>query len=194
VELRSAQFRLAAYGPDQFPRDGFPQFAVAGRSNVGKSSLLNTILGNRKLARISQTPGKTQAIQFYLVNGSFYIVDLPGYGYAKVSRSIAASWGPLIRDYLEQEASIRKLFLLLDSRRTPSDHDLELVDWLEESGVEWQAVLTKVDKLSSNKLLTARRSIARAIDQPESELILFSSVKKRGVDEIWRTLAGEFKK
>ncbi len=151
--------------------------------------VLNAILGNKKLARISQTPGKTQAVQFYLVNGAFYVVDLPGYGYAKVSKSISASWGPLIRTYLEEESSLRLLFLLLDSRRTPSGQDLDLIAWLETAGLEWRAVLTKVDKLSNNKLAVARRSIAKEIGKPESDLISFSSVKRKGVKEIWRLLS-----
>ena len=190
MEVRSAQFHLAAYDAAQFPRDGFPQFAIAGRSNVGKSSLINRILRKKNIARVSQTPGKTRGIHFYLVNRSFYIVDLPGYGYAKVSKSVSASWGPLIRGYLEREESLRSLFLLLDCRRVPSEQDLDLCAWLDSSGVTWHPVLTKADKLSNNQMARALGAIAKSIERPAGHLIPFSIIDRRGVDEIWRLVNG----
>lgn len=161
---------------------------MVGRSNVGKSTLINAILGRKGLARVSQTPGKTQAIQFYLVNESFYLVDLPGYGYAKVSRSVSRAWGDLVGGYLEQSEHLRLLFLLLDARRVPSDQDLEVRDWMEERGSEWQAVLTKTDKLSGNELAAARRTIGEVTGLSREALIGFSKVNRKGVAEIWRVI------
>lgn len=191
MELRSARFHLAANHPAQFPRDGLPQLAFAGRSNVGKSSLINTILRNKKIARVSRTPGKTHSIHFILVNERFYVVDLPGYGYAKVSKSLAASWGPLIRGYLETEPGLRLLFLLLDARRIPAEKDLDLCAWLDQAGRPWQPILTKADKLSNNELQKSRRAIAKAISRDPDELIVFSNVTRRGVAEIWRRVGEE---
>jgi len=193
LEVRSAHFHLAAYEAAQFPRDGLPQFAIAGRSNVGKSSLINTILRKKNIAKVSQTPGKTRGIHFYMVNGSFYVVDLPGYGYAKVSKSISASWGSLIRGYLEREESLRSLFLLLDCRRIPSGQDLDLCAWLDASNVAWHPVLTKIDKLSNNQMVQARAAIAREIERPKENLIAFSMFDRRGSEEIWRTVSSEIR-
>lgn len=161
---------------------------MVGRSNVGKSSLINALIGRKGLARVSQTPGKTQAIYFYLVNDRFYLVDLPGYGYAKVSRSVSAAWGDLVRGYLEGSQHLRTLFLLLDSRREPSEQDLQILEWMAWGERPWRGVMTKVDKLSNNELGRARRSIATTIGVPEGELIGFSKVSRRGVPEIWSAI------
>lgn len=164
-----------------------------GRSNVGKSSLINSIFRRKDLARVSQTPGKTQAIQFYLVNEQFHVVDLPGYGYAKVPRDMAASWGDLAREYFETSSALRILFLLLDSRRVPSEEDLQMHAWSTAAGVETRFVMTKVDKLSNNERAKAKRAIAGEIGG-EIELIPFSKVSREGVDKIWREIDESLKK
>jgi GTP-binding protein len=158
---------------------------MVGRSNVGKSTLINALLGRKGLARVSQTPGKTQAINFYLVNEAFYLVDLPGYGYAKVSRSISRAWGELVGGYLDRAEELLILFLLLDARRIPSAEDLEIRDWMEERGSAWRAVLTKTDKLSGNELAAARRKIAEVTGLPKEALIGFSKTNRSGVAEMW---------
>ncbi|MGA7614293.1 MAG: ribosome biogenesis GTP-binding protein YihA/YsxC [Thermoanaerobaculia bacterium] len=189
MEIRSVKLERAAYRPEDFPRDGRPQFAIAGRSNVGKSSLINTILRRRDVARVSQTPGKTQAIHFYLVNERFYIVDLPGYGYAKVSRAVSTSWGELVRSYLETSSTLRTIFLLLDSRREPGEHDLQMKVWSEATATRWVPVLTKVDKLSNNELVKQLRRIAAELEIEPEEFIRFSKVTRQGVDQFWREIA-----
>ena len=153
---------------------------------MGKSSLINTILNRKKVARVSQTPGKTQAIQFYLVNDRVYIVDLPGYGYAKVPKEIARSWGDLSRSYFETAEDLRKVFLLIDIRREPGDEDRMMCRWLGDLGIEWTVVLTKSDKVSNNEAANAKRRIAKALSMENPKFILFSTVDRTGVSEMWR--------
>ena len=161
---------------------------MVGRSNVGKSSFINTLLNRRSLARVSQTPGKTQAIQFYMINDRFYLVDLPGYGYAKVPRAMAASWGELIRSYFEQATTLKLVFLLVDARREPTDEDVMMREWLEEAARPWRLVITKVDKLSNNQRARSRQIIAEAME-PESAPIEFSKITRQGLDEVKRAMA-----
>lgn len=162
---------------------------MAGRSNVGKSSLINAVLNRKGIARVSQTPGKTQAVQFYLVEEKFYLVDLPGYGYAKAPKSVVSSWTDLIRGYLETSADLRLLFLLLDVRRTPADLDLQMHDWarsLPEIGE--RIVLTKSDKLSNNQLASSVRGIAERLELGVDDVIVTSTVAKRGINDIRRAM------
>jgi GTP-binding protein len=188
LDIRSVAFHRAAYKPEDFPRDGRPQFAMVGRSNVGKSSLINATLNRKGIARVSQTPGKTQAVQFYLVNEKYYIVDLPGYGYAKVPKSVASTWGELVRGYLESADALKLIFLLLDVRRTPGEHDLQMHGWARSMGFEERIVLTKSDKLSNNQLAAARRDISRELDIDEAQFIAASVVTKKGIDQIRREI------
>lgn len=162
---------------------------MVGRSNVGKSSLINAVLNRKGVARVSQTPGKTQAVQFYLVNERFYLVDLPGYGYAKVPKSMSATWRQLVTSYLETAEDLKVIFLLLDVRRTPGEHDLQMHEWaraLEE--VDERIVLTKSDKLSNNQLMQARRGIAQELELSDDALIAASAVTKKGIDIIRREM------
>jgi GTP-binding protein len=161
---------------------------MVGRSNVGKSSLINAVLNRKGVARVSQTPGKTQAVQFYLVNEKFYIVDLPGYGYAKVPKSVAATWGDLVRGYLESADALKLIFLLLDVRRTPGDHDLQMHEWARSMSFDERIVLTKSDKLSNNQLAAAKRDIARELNIDDAAMIPASSVTKQGIDQIRREI------
>lgn len=161
---------------------------MVGRSNVGKSSLINALLNRKGIARVSQTPGKTQAVQFYLINGQFHLVDLPGYGYAKVPKSIARSWGDLVRGYLESATTLRLIFLLLDVRREPGEHDLQMHEWSKTYGIQERVALTKGDKLSNNELVKARKTIAANLGSDPAELLVTSAVTKTGIDQIRRDI------
>lgn len=163
---------------------------MVGRSNVGKSSLINAVLARKGIARVSQTPGKTQAIQFYLINEKYYIVDLPGYGYAKVPKSMSRSWGELVRSYLGDAEELKVIFLLLDVRRTPGEHDLQMHEWARNlDGVDERVILTKTDKLSNNQLAVARRALATELQLEDALMIAASSVTNRGIDQIRREIS-----
>lgn len=183
------EFYRAAYKPADFPADKRPQFAMVGRSNVGKSSLINAVLKRKTVARVSQTPGKTQAIHFYLVNDRFHIVDLPGYGYAKVAKSMLGEWRTLINSYLEEANALRLMFLLLDVRRTPGDHDQQMHEWTQRAGVDQRIVLTKSDKLSNNELAKQKSLIARELEISSDLMIACSVVTKRGIEDVRREIA-----
>lgn len=162
---------------------------MVGRSNVGKSSLINAVLNRKTVARVSQTPGKTQAIHFYLVNGRFHIVDLPGYGYAKVPKTMMRSWGELVRGYLESADALRLMFLLIDARRVPGEHDLQMHQWTAVAAIDERVILTKSDKLSNAQLTRSRAGIAAGLQIGAEELIPFSAVTKKGVHEVRREIA-----
>jgi GTP-binding protein len=188
LDIKSVSFHRAAYEPEAFPRDKRPQFAIVGRSNVGKSSLINALVNRKGVARVSRTPGKTQAIQFYLINDRFYLVDLPGYGYAKVSRTVKEEWGKLVRGYLDTSEDLRLIFLLLDIRRSPGEHDLQMHHWAQRAGIEERIVLTKSDKLPTQQLLKSRQAIAKDLELDPSHLIAASVVTGIGIDEIRREM------
>jgi GTP-binding protein len=183
MKVTSARFVAAAATPASFPRDGRAEVAFIGRSNVGKSSLLNTLLNQKGLARTSSTPGRTQTLNFFLVNDSFYFTDLPGYGYAKVSKSARAAWGELIENYLAQRRQLVLSILIVDSRHEPSPLDLQMKNWLQHFGLPFLVVSTKIDKLSANE---QRASLQRARKLLETDrLIPFSALTRQGVKELW---------
>jgi GTP-binding protein len=168
-----------------FPGDRLPEVSFLGRSNVGKSSLLNALIGRKGLAFVSNTPGRTQTINFYRVDNGFYFVDLPGYGYARVPAEFQRSWKKLIDAYLEQRENLKLCCVILDARRGWMDHDLDLKRWLEERGREYLVIATKTDKLNQSE---ESRGL-RAIREEGVEPLPFSAVTGRGVREIWQAIA-----
>lgn len=188
MKILSAEFVTSAAGPKQFPVDGRPQIAFAGRSNVGKSSLINAFLNRKSLVKTSATPGKTQLVNFFLINGEFYCVDLPGYGYAKAPRSVVDAWAPMIEGYIKGSPQIRVVVVLLDIRREPDQRDQRLIEWLAHYGVPAFYVLTKADKLKQNEAATARRTIAKQLELAEP--LLLTSVKTgQGIVELKAEIA-----
>lgn len=188
MKILSAEFVTSAAGPRQFPADRRPQVAFAGRSNVGKSSLLNALLNRKSLAKTSATPGKTQLINYFLINDDFYCVDLPGYGYAKAPRSVVDAWAPMIEGYLRDSPQVRVVVVLLDIRREPDARDVRLLEWLRHYGVPALCVITKTDKLKRGEAASARRSIAGALGLAVPPLL--TSVKSgEGIGELRAELA-----
>ena len=182
-----ARFIMSAVAPEQYPREELPELAFLGRSNVGKSTLLNTLVGKKGLAHTSSTPGRTQAINFFRVAEKWMFVDLPGYGYARVPKEITRSWKPLIEDYLRNRQALALSFVLLDARRGWMEMDLDLRQWLEGHNRQYAVIATKFDKLKTQKERHA--SLANLKQFGEVHIIPFSAVTGQGVREIWQTIS-----
>ncbi len=194
--IKDIQFIKGATRWEHLPEDGLPEVAFVGRSNVGKSSLLNMLAGRVKLARISRTPGKTQEFNYYRVNNRLYFVDLPGYGYAKISRAQRNQWGRFIGHYLTERASLRAVFHLIDSRHAPTARDEDVMALMRGGPVPYLFVLTKTDKLSGNQRARSRAMFKTVLEKAALEVpVIFTSAKdKRGREELlqWiEDLAGE---
>ena len=186
MKITSAEFLTGAVSYKQYPDSAYPELAFAGRSNVGKSSLINSLLNRKKLVKTSQTPGKTQEINFFKINNDFIFTDLPGYGFAKVPQSVQKRWGKMIEDYLLKRETLLAVIFIIDLRRRPSQLDLSLQRWLEVHGVEYLLVGTKVDKLSQSEIKKQKDKLNVAyFDGGEGELLVYSSKSSRGRKELW---------
>jgi GTP-binding protein len=183
--IKSAEFIKSAVKPDQYPDAALPEIAFTGRSNVGKSSLINTLVNRKRLVKTSATPGRTQLINFFLINKTFSFVDLPGYGYAKVPASVRKKWGPMIETYLSTRKTLKGVALIMDIRRVPGIQDLNFIEWLYYYNLPGMLILTKADKLSKNKQLMQKASIAKALSVNKDDLILFSAKSRLGKDVVW---------
>lgn len=186
MKIRYAEFAACAVGKDQWPKDGLPEVALAGRSNVGKSSLINRLINRKGLAKTSSTPGKTRTVNFYKLNKKFYLVDLPGFGYAKAPRGERKSWGRMVEGYIEGRSPLKAVIIILDIRRDPGEHEIKLLDWLESMDIPTLAVLTKADKFSKSKRMARAQAIKKelSLDSP----ILFSSLTGEGKEELAKRL------
>lgn len=182
--IKSVDFVKSAVKPSQYPEYDFSEIAFAGRSNVGKSSLINTLIQRKDMVKTSSKPGCTQLINFFLINEMLSFVDLPGYGYAKVSKKIRAQWKPMVDLYLKQRRSLLGLILLIDIRRDPGQEESDLVDWLEKSRMPYLIVLTKADKLSKTKQKKRVAAICSHLDRDENGVILFSAKTRKGRETI----------
>ena len=183
--IQSAIFVAGATGLSNCPDSTWPEIAFAGRSNVGKSSLINTLLNRKGLVRTSSTPGRTQMLNFFAVNEQLHFVDLPGYGFARAPRSVREKWRPMIQNYLGRRENLKAVVWLLDARREPSREDLQFLDWLEESARPTILVVTKVDKLSRNELSRQLAVIAQTTGLEREMFTTFSSVTREGCTELW---------
>jgi GTP-binding protein len=184
MKILSAEFVISAAAPKQFPADRRPQIAFAGRSNVGKSSIINTLLHRRNLVKASVTPGKTQLINFFVINDGFYFVDLPGYGFARVPRAVTDAWAPMIEGYLTGAPGLRAVVVLLDCRRVPDERDRRMIDWLRQYDIPAIYALTKSDKLNRQEAERARKDIHARLGM-SSPLLLTSAKSGAGVKELW---------
>lgn len=186
MKITSAEFIKSAYNQSHWTMDGRPEISFLGRSNVGKSSLINSLLSRKGLARTSNTPGRTQCINFFLINESFYFVDLPGYGYAKVSKMMRKDWGTMAEEYLAKRQELMLSIQLVDSRHKPTELDLQLHDWLVFHQKKHIIIATKADKLSKNQLKKSMEEMQRYL--PNSKVIPYSSTTGKGKDLVWQEI------
>ena len=200
MKILTAEFVQSCMGADQYPKDPLPEVAFVGRSNVGKSSIINSLVNRKKLAKVSTTPGKTRTLNFFLVVTDdpvlkhMFFVDLPGYGYAKAARSLREQWGPMIEQYLRQSPRLFLVIQLVDMRGL-EEHDFTTYNWLKEAGHDPLIVGTKADKLSRNDRMTSLRNITEAFSLKEQDAVLLSSGKtNEGRLEIWKTLRGKYER
>lgn len=185
MRIKQSELEQVAAWPQQYPPADLPEIAFAGRSNVGKSSLLNLLTGRRKLAHVSGNPGKTRTINFYRINNAFRIVDLPGYGYAKVSKSVSESWGKMMEQYLESRENLVTVIQLVDIRHAPSAQDRQMHDYLKAYGLSGIVVATKADKISRNHLGKQIKLIRDTLQLPAEDLVLpVSALKRTGQEDL----------
>ena len=183
--IKNAELAAVAVKKDQYPADDLPEIAFAGRSNVGKSSLFNLMVNRKNLARVSGSPGKTRTINFYEINGAFRVVDLPGYGYAKVSKSVSESWGDMIESYLRNRGGLIKVVLLVDIRHAPSGQDIQMYEYLKHYGLSGAVVATKADKVSRNEMQKCIVTIRKTLGVPAGDKIIpVSALKRTGYEEL----------
>jgi GTP-binding protein len=186
--IKSTEFIKSAAKPAHYPPADRPEIAFAGRSNVGKSSLINVLVNRKNLVRTSSTPGRTQLINFFAVNDQFTLVDLPGYGYARVPLAVKKEWGPMMERYLSSRPTLRGVVLIFDIRRTPVAEDRQMLDWLRAYGITPLLVITKCDKVSRNEKMKQAALIAGSLGIDKGELTFFSTLTREGKDEIWRQI------
>ncbi|MBC6356151.1 YihA family ribosome biogenesis GTP-binding protein [Lactobacillus helsingborgensis] len=186
--IKNSSYAISAVREEQYPTDNLPEIALSGRSNVGKSSLINTLLGRKNLARTSGQPGKTQTLNFYLVNDDFYLVDVPGYGYARVSQKKRQQFGEMIQDYLETRANLQGLIILIDGRHDPTKDDIAMYDYALYLNLPILVVCTKIDKIKKNQRNQVISALSHKLDLKHDnvEVLTFSSVQKLHVKEVWQ--------
>ncbi|MCQ2401019.1 MAG: ribosome biogenesis GTP-binding protein YihA/YsxC [Lachnospiraceae bacterium] len=198
MKIRSAELKTVIGVKSKVPENSLPEFAFAGKSNVGKSSLINALMQRKSLARTSSTPGKTQTVNYYEVDAitgteeasnRLILVDLPGYGYTKASPDSRLDWGKMVERYLKASATLQKVFLLVDIRHTPGENDVMMYDWIKAKGFEPIVIATKLDKLKKNEISGAIKDIRKTLEMKnEDVLIPFSSETKKGIEEIYNLL------
>ena len=186
--IKSAEFVTSAVKPAHYPAPEFPEVAFAGRSNVGKSSLINTLVRRKHLVKTSSTPGRTQLINFFLINGDLSMVDLPGYGYAKVPQAVKKQWGPMVENYLSRRPCLKAVVLLMDIRRTPRAEESQFMEWLHHYRIPFILVLTKTDKLSKTNIRRQQHLNAQTLGIADQELILFSTKTRLGMEAVWQRI------
>ncbi|MCX7746725.1 MAG: ribosome biogenesis GTP-binding protein YihA/YsxC [Clostridia bacterium] len=189
--IKNAKYELTAVKPEQYPVNTIPEVAFVGRSNVGKSSIINSLLNRKNLARVGATPGKTQQINFYNLDDMLYFVDLPGYGYASVSKEKKASWGKIIETYLNTRSQLKLIVMLVDIRHTPTKDDQLMHEWIRSRNIPYMVVATKSDKISRSQIIGRISDISKTLHLQEGiKPLPYSAEKKQGVEQVWETIDG----
>jgi GTP-binding protein len=186
--IKSAEFIKSAVNPSHYPPEDLPEIAFAGRSNVGKSSMINCLVNRKRLVKTSSTPGRTQLLNFFSINEEMIFVDLPGYGYARVPVEIRKTWGPMIEKYLSGRTTLKCVTLILDIRRDPAEAEHNLIEWLNHQHIPLILVLTKSDKLSKTRQKSRVIAIQESLPQVPGELICFSAKTRQGKDKVWEAI------
>ncbi|KID41260.1 ribosome biogenesis GTP-binding protein YihA/YsxC [Fructilactobacillus fructivorans] len=194
MDVNDVELVMSAVDPKQYPTTGYPEIGFLGRSNVGKSSLTNVLINRKDYAHTSGQPGKTQTLNFYRVNDALYFVDVPGYGYAKVSKSEREKWAQMIETYLTQREQLRGVVNLIDGRHAPSDYDIQMRDWLDYYGIPVLYVATKVDKIPKSKRKKQEQILRKGLELEDDEpLVMFSAKTKVGADQVWDWIEQQIK-
>ncbi|MFC0903208.1 ribosome biogenesis GTP-binding protein YihA/YsxC [Clostridium sp. MT-14] len=189
MKIKQSEFLISAVDSSQYPKDNREEIAFVGRSNVGKSSLINALVNRKKLVKVSSTPGKTRLINFFLINDMFYFVDLPGYGYAKASKREIQGWGKIIEKYLQDRKQLKAIVLILDCRHKPTADDITMYKWIKHYKYKIVIIVTKIDKISKNKLYDNLKIIKDTLElKKDDEVLTFSALNKKGREEILDTL------
>jgi GTP-binding protein len=188
MKILSTEFIKSATKPSEYPRGDFPEVAFAGKSNVGKSSLINTLVNRKGLAKTSSSPGRTQTLNFFRINGKLSFVDLPGYGFARVPLDVRKSWKPMVESYLQVREEIRLVILIMDARRGASPDDLDLLDWLDHHRIPSCVVFTKADKLSQLERARQKKSLAANPLLAGKRFLFFSAETGEGKEELWQRI------
>lgn len=190
MKINEIELIISAVRESQYPEDNKPEFLLIGRSNVGKSSFINTIINRKNYARTSATPGKTQTLNFYKINDEFYLVDAPGYGFAKVRNSLKKKFGLIIENYLKSRENLKTVFLLIDFRHKPTEDDIIMYNYLKYYNIPTTIICTKIDKVSKNNIEKNKNTIIKELNlQEQDKLILFSSMTKTGKNEVYEEIA-----
>jgi len=189
MKIISAKFIKSATNPSQYPQGSLPEIAFVGKSNVGKSSLINILVSRKKLAKTSATPGRTQLINFFEINNRISLVDLPGYGYARVPHEIKKNWKPMVENYLYQRKNLKSVVVIFDIRRTPSRDEFSMIRWIEELGISVLIVLTKIDKVSKSSLTKQKKIFVSFFPEKKDDFIVFSAITRVGKEAIWKKVA-----
>jgi GTP-binding protein len=185
IRIKNAEFVTSAVRMNQYPVTGHPEVAFVGRSNVGKSTIINTLTNRRKLAKVSNTPGRTRLVNFFLINGQAMLVDLPGYGYAKISKTDKAAWGKIIEDYIVNSPNLRRFVLLVDSRHKPTQDDIDMMNYLRYYEKDVVVIGTKLDKLKRNDIKKSEKLIRETLQMETDEpLYLYSSTSKENLQQV----------
>lgn len=186
MKIQNSRFIISAVKRDQYPEDELPEIAMAGRSNVGKSSLINMLINRKGLAKTSSTPGKTQTINFYDLDGKMRLVDLPGYGYAKVSKDKKSGWGKIIESYLVNRPNLMEVFLLVDLRHDPSEDDRLMYEWIRTFGYKGVVIATKADKIKNSQLLIRKKALREKLGMSDDDVVILTSADSRkGKYDVW---------